>query len=206
MVAISRARKSGQGTVSPAPRRRWRLVAAGGTAAVAVLLAACGSSGSSSTTTTGAPTSTSGSPATSAPAAGVVNASTVGTHGVVLVTKTGVTLYRYTPDGTGAPTCTGGCATAWPPLTVPAGTTSVTAGSGVTASDLGTVARSDGSLQVTYKKMPLYTFAGDSAAGQANGQGVGGIWFVVPATATTSATGGSGATTTTTKAKSGYGY
>jgi predicted lipoprotein with Yx(FWY)xxD motif len=208
MVAISRARTPERGIGSAAPPRRWRwrgVAAAGGTAAVAVLLAACGSSGSSSTTTTAAPvTSTSGSPTTSAPAPGVVDASTVGTHGVILVTKTGVTLYRYTPDGTGAPTCTGGCATAWPPLTVPAGTNPVTAGSGVTASDLGTVARSDGSLQVTYKKMPLYTFAGDSAPGQANGQGVGGIWFVVPATATTSATGGSGATTTTTK--SGYGY
>jgi predicted lipoprotein with Yx(FWY)xxD motif len=174
------------------------------------MMAACSSSPSSSTTTTAASTaSTPGSTATTAPTSptsGVVDATSVGTHGVILVTKTGATLYRYTPDGTGPPTCTGTCATAWPPLTVPAGTTTVAAGSGVTAADLGTVTGSNGQLQVTYDKMPLYTYAGDSAPGQANGQGVGGTWFVVPASGgSTGSTGGSGTSvTTTTSAAHGY--
>lgn len=195
------------GTGSTSRRRPWRWGVAGGTAAAALVMAACSSSPSSSTTTTAA--STTSTPATTAPTSptsGVVDATSVGTHGVILVTKTGATLYRYTPDGTGPPTCTGTCATAWPPLTVPAGTTTVAPGSGVTAADLGTVAGSNGQLQVTYDKMPLYTYAGDSAPGQANGQGVGGTWFVVPVSGGSSgSTGGSGTSvTTTTSAAHGY--
>jgi predicted lipoprotein with Yx(FWY)xxD motif len=187
-------------------RRRWWVGVAGGIAAAAILLPACSSSSSTTTTTTAASTaSTSGATSTTAPTSptsGVVDATSVGTHGVILVTRTGATLYRYTPDGTGPSTCTGTCATAWPPLTVPAGTTSVAAGSGVTAADLGTVTGSNGQIQVTYNKMPLYTYAGDSAPGQANGQGVGGTWFVLPASG---GTGGSGTSvTTTTSAAHGY--
>jgi hypothetical protein len=78
--------------------------------------------------------------------------------------------------------CSGACAGAWPP--VPASGT-VTAGSGVTASDLGTITRSDGTKQVTYDSHPLYYFAGDSAAGQTSGQGSDGFgakwWLVSPA-------------------------
>jgi predicted lipoprotein with Yx(FWY)xxD motif len=33
--------------------------------------------------------------------------------------------------------------------------------------------------QLKAGQWPLYTFAGDTAAGQTNGQGVGGSWFVV---------------------------
>ena len=189
-------------TSGPPPRRTWRLVAAGGTAAGALLLAACGSSSSSPTTTTAA--TRSGTPATAVAANGVVDARTVGTHGVILVSASGATLYRYTPDGTGPSVCSGACISAWPPLTVPTGSTPPTAGPGVTAADLGTTTRSDGTIQVTYKKMPLYTYAGDSAPGQANGQGVAGIWFVITASG-----GGSTAptaTTATTAAKSGSGY
>jgi predicted lipoprotein with Yx(FWY)xxD motif len=52
-------------------------------------------------------------------------------------------------------------------------------GGDVDASLLGTSARDDGTLQVTYNGHPLYHFAGDQAPGDTNGQGVGGIWFVV---------------------------
>lgn len=178
--------------------RKWRIVAAGGTTAAALLLAACGSSGSATTTTTtAAATTTTGA---AAPTVGVVDLATVGAHGTVLVTKTGATLYRYVPDGTGAPTCSGQCATVWPPLTVAAGTTAPAAGTGVPSADLGTVSRSDGTLQVTYKHMPLYAYSGDSAPGQASGQGIGNVWFVVPVGS------GSSGSTTTTAAAHGYGY
>jgi predicted lipoprotein with Yx(FWY)xxD motif len=116
-----------------------------------------------------------------------------------------MTLYRYTPDGTGTPMCTGGCASLWPPITVPAGTTHVV-GTGVSAANLGTVARSDGSLQVTYKGMPLYRYTGDSKAGDANGQGVAGIWFVIPASAGSTSAGAATTTPTTAKSSGGYGY
>jgi predicted lipoprotein with Yx(FWY)xxD motif len=33
--------------------------------------------------------------------------------------------------------------------------------------------------QVEYNGHPLYTFSGDTAPGQANGEGVAGMWYVV---------------------------
>ena len=142
-IRTAARRESGQAacpTGTPGPRRRWRVATAGGMAAAVLLLAACSSNSSSSTTTTS-------SQAAAGSSTAVVDSATVGTHGKVLVTSTGATLYRYAPDGTGPSTCSGDCASAWPALTVPAGTSTVSAGSGVTAADLGTVARPDGSLQ-----------------------------------------------------------
>jgi len=104
------------------------------------------------------------------------------------------------------------------PKAAPAGTSIKVAGSdfprGASGSltwddgtNLGTFkVRGNGQIQVTYKKMPLYTYAGDSAPGQANGQGVGGTWFVLPTSGGSSgSTGGSGTSaTTTTTAAHGY--
>ena len=56
-----------------------------------------------------------------------------------------------------------------------------TAGDGVDTAKLATITRDDGAVQVTYNGHPLYLFAGDTAAGQANGQGSGGVWFLVDA-------------------------
>lgn len=65
------------------------------------------------------------------------------------------------------------------------------------SSDLGTVKRSDGSTQVTYKGHPLYYFAGDSGAGQTNGQGSNGFgakwWLVSPAGSSITGGGSGGA-------------
>ena len=106
------------------------------------------------------------------------------TLGTILVDQSGLTLYRYTPDGTGKTTCTGACAAAWPPLTLPSGATHAVPGAGVTASALGTITRPGGALQVTFQGMPLYRFAGDKKVGQTSGQGVAGTWFVVSPTTT----------------------
>lgn len=89
----------------------------------------------------------------------------------------GMTLYLRTSDPAGGSSCTGACASNWPPLTLAAGDTA-TAGTGVTGA-LTTFARADGSMQVAIDGHALYYFSGDSAAGQTNGQGVGGVWFVV---------------------------
>lgn len=119
--------------------------------------------------------------------------------GDVLVDAGGRTLYVFSPDKHHAPTCTGGCAAVWPPLLV----RHVRAGGGVHKRMLGSVKTGDGKRQATYDGWPLYTYSGDSKAGQANGQGVtgfGGTWSTIGANgrpdftkATSASTGGSGA-------------
>ena len=100
------------------------------------------------------------------------------TKGKVLATSTGRTLYLYTPDGHNKSNCTGTCAQTWPPLMTPA---KPIAGMGVKQALLATTRRANGKLQVTYNGHPLYKYVGDSGAGQTNGEGSGGIWFVVSA-------------------------
>ncbi len=154
-----------------------------GALAATFLLAACGSSGSSGTsgTTAGgygygavssAPSTTT---ATSAPAASAPVVSSASTSlGTVLVDADGRTLYEYQPDPSGRSTCTGACASAWPPLTA-SGTVAV--GSGLTASSFTTV--NDGVVAVDGHA--LYRYGGDSQAGDTNGQGIGGIWHAAGA-------------------------
>lgn len=99
--------------------------------------------------------------------------------GEILVDGEGRTLYGFTPDSAGEPTCYEGCAAAWPPL-VSAG--EITVGEGLDDSAFSTVARTDDAGdQVKVGDWPLYYFASDTAPGQTNGQGVGGKWFVVGA-------------------------
>ena len=75
------------------------------------------------------------------------------------------TLYTLKPSSTA---CTAACLKIWPALVLPAGVTKAKAGSGVSASKLGTV-KHNGAVQVTYGGKPLYFFVGDTAAGQVNG-------------------------------------
>lgn len=96
--------------------------------------------------------------------------------GDILVNGAGRTLYGFTNDTNGMSSCNGSCAQSWPPLIVKAGWT---AGAGVQRATFHTVARSDGQLQLASGKWPLYTFAGDRAPGDVNGQGSLGKWFVV---------------------------
>jgi predicted lipoprotein with Yx(FWY)xxD motif len=200
--------EKGGASGSAARHGRWAVVAVLGF--VLATAAAC-SSGSASPTTTSAGHSSAGTSTTSrtsttsTASSPVVDVAQVGSAGAILVNHAGLTLYRYTPDGTGKSVCNGGCATAWPPLTVPAGTTKVTGSANIESGSLGTITRSDGTLQVTYKGMPLYTYTGDMAPGQANGQGAGGIWFYIPLTSSSTASGTSASTTTSTAA-SGSGY
>ena len=115
---------------------------------------------------------------TPSPAAGVtIKVASVTGVGNYLVGAGGLALYVNKEDkpSSGSSVCNGGCAGAWPPLTV-AASGRATAGTGV-GGKLATFTRSDGSAQVTYNGWPLYYFSGDAAAGQVNGQGVHGIWF-----------------------------
>ena len=110
-----------------------------------------------------------------------VEAAPVGQLGTVLVTNKGFALYMFPPDQARHVTCTGGCATAWPPLLVHSGET-IAAGPGVRAGLLGTAPNPGGGRVVTYRGWPLYTYLGDASPGHAAGQGVnddGGYWYVM---------------------------
>jgi predicted lipoprotein with Yx(FWY)xxD motif len=110
-----------------------------------------------------------------------VESAHVGTLGTVLVTNKGFALYVYAPDAGRHVTCTGGCATAWPPLLVHAGQT-IAAGPGIRPGLLGTDPNPGGGRVVTYRGWPLYTYLGDAAPGHAAGQGAdddGGYWWAM---------------------------
>jgi predicted lipoprotein with Yx(FWY)xxD motif len=96
----------------------------------------------------------------------------------VLVNQGGRTLYHLTSEKSKKFVCTGGCATVWPPLTVPKGSKPV-AGQGITKSKLGTIKRPDGRIHVTYAGLTLYRYSGDSKAGQANGEGIQNVWYAI---------------------------
>jgi predicted lipoprotein with Yx(FWY)xxD motif len=108
---------------------------------------------------------------------------TVGTArtdlGRIIVDGRGRSLYLFEKDEHGRSACSGVCASYWPPLLT---TSKSAAGSGVKASLLGTIRRSDGTRQVTYAGHPLYFFSGDAKRGQTNGEGLkdfGASWYVL---------------------------
>jgi len=164
----------------------------------AVVLAACGSSGSktSSTATTTGSSSATTTASSSASSATINSAQTP--LGTVLVDAQGRTLYHLTKESATNIACTGQCASTWPPAAVPAGQ-KPQAGSGVTAT-LTAVMRPDGSQQAAANGYPLYTYSGDTKAGDTHGQGVGGVWFAVMANGTSTGAGAAGSTATTTPA------
>ncbi|HEX4540956.1 MAG TPA: hypothetical protein VH112_11990 [Acidimicrobiales bacterium] len=138
---------------------------------IALAAAGCGSGGGGASASPTTPKTTPPPPAT----VGVAGSSL----GQLLVDSQGRTLYLFQKDSGGASSCTGACATAWPPL--PA-TGQGTVSGGANASLLGTTPRSDGGPQVTYNGHPLYRFSGDQKPGDTNGEGVnafGASWFVV---------------------------
>jgi predicted lipoprotein with Yx(FWY)xxD motif len=155
--------------------------------AVSLTLAACGSSSSSypSTSSKAAATSSTGAATSSTAAAGSGGASATGVKtasnatlgSTVLVNAQGRTLYHLSGEGNGKFLCTSAaCVAAWPPV----GASAI----GTGLSGLAAIRRPDGSAQLAYNGEPLYTFSGDKAAGEANGQGIkadGGTWSAVVA-------------------------
>jgi predicted lipoprotein with Yx(FWY)xxD motif len=187
-------------------RKIWGVA---GLAALALSLSACASSGSSSAAAGNTPAAAASSPAASASAGSAPAASSGGTTldvktigGQQVVTNAqGFTLYWFAPDTSTTSKCTGSCATYWPPVKGPA-----TAMSGVTGT-LGTITRSDGTKQATYDGHPLYTYAADSAPGQAKGNGLnvsGGLWYEMTVSGATPAASASAKSTA--KTGGGYGY
>lgn len=118
--------------------------------------------------------------------------------GTVLVDRAGHTLYHFTADSANKVACTGACAHLWPPLVLPKAMRAPTAAAGLRG--FSTIKDPNGLRQVTYRGHPLYTYSGDTKAGEARGQGLLGKWFAVtPKLAALSAH----ATTTASKSSSG---
>jgi predicted lipoprotein with Yx(FWY)xxD motif len=129
---------------------------------------------------------------TTPPAVGASRPKTVAkplhTNGrTLLITTAGHTLYSLSAEKHGKFICTemSGCTGVWHPLTVAAGV--VPKG----PVKLGTIQRPEGTIQVTYRGLPLYTFTGDKKRGQVNGDGLKDVGTWHPATV--SARAGSGA-------------
>lgn len=144
---------------------------------LALAAAACGSSSKTTSNTTKAPSSS------SSPTPGTVTISTrtVKPYGPILVNSAGHTLYVFAPDKATKVTCTGGCATIWPPVKLASGAKAAASGK-VKASLLGSDPDPSGGRVVTYNHWPLYTYVTDTAPGVAHGQAIssaGGLWYVM---------------------------
>jgi predicted lipoprotein with Yx(FWY)xxD motif len=144
--------------------------------AALLLLAACSNNTTSTPPAAGGSSSSSSSGSTMS--GDTVQAAHDATYGAILTDAQGHTLYQFDQDHGTTSSCTASCASTWPALTV---TGSATAGTGVDASLLGTAKQPNGTTQVTYNGHLLYAFSGDTAAGQTNGEGIGGIWFIMGA-------------------------
>ena len=99
--------------------------------------------------------------------------------GRIVVNRVGSTLYVLTDDSDGVSTCEGRCAATWPPAAPVGSMPSAT--DGIDQSSVTVTTRADGSAQLTLGGSPLYTFVGDARPGDTNGQGSGGVWFVIGA-------------------------
>jgi predicted lipoprotein with Yx(FWY)xxD motif len=182
---------------------------------LALTIAACGSTSTGSGGYGGGNTNASQTPTTSAssgsscgryctsstptvPATGssllikTASATISGKSATILTNAQGMTLYYRTSDS-GSSVCSGGCASAWPPMLVTGSATPTGATSLPGQLSVGTNANGK---QVEYNGHPLYTYSGDSAPGQTKGQGIGGVWFAV----TTDLAPGGGSQ------NNGYGY
>ncbi len=119
-------------------------------------------------------------PAPDTPSAGGAPvALSVNTHpvlGDIVTDSDGLTLYIFSNDTPGVSNCSGGCLSAWPPVLAALGAT----GGDITG-DLGVITREDGDVQVTLNDLPLYYYRDDTTAGDANGQALGNVWWVVGA-------------------------
>jgi predicted lipoprotein with Yx(FWY)xxD motif len=184
-------------------RNRWWI--GPGLAAAALTLAACGTSGSG-TDPAPAAAAAAGHSNTGADPVAIKTMST--RKGTVLVNAQGRTLYWFAKDTSTKSRCNGSCTTYWPPVLGKA-----TAAGTSLPHGFGTIKRSDGKTQVTYDGHPLYTYAGDTAVGQLNGNGLnasGGLWWAITpsgseltAKTTSSGSGSSGSSGSSSSGSSG---
>jgi len=148
---------------------------------MAMFIAACGSytttgGGPYGSGSTNPPATAVSTTASSSPTVIQTAASTVKGHAETILTNAErKTLYSFTADSATQSACSGSCAQMWPPLlsTGSGGPTSSTSLAGKLSVQMDTNGN-----QVEYNGHPLYTFSGDTAPGQTNGEGLFGMWFV----------------------------
>ena len=102
---------------------------------------------------------------------GAVSASLPASSATMLTANNGMTLYVFDKDTEGLPSCYDSCAKQWPPY--------LSTGAEKMGEGWGTVKRKDGSMQWTYHNRPVYFYADDKKAGDANGDRVGRIWHAI---------------------------
>jgi predicted lipoprotein with Yx(FWY)xxD motif len=151
-----------------------------GLALAALALAGCSGSGGagSAASAPASPSQSSGGASASSPAGDTLKTAS-SPLGHIVVDANGMTVYYFKKDtkGESAATCTGACATYWPPVTT-SGMPKLTGVSGT----VGTIAGPNGAKQVTIDGLPIYTYVGDSKPGDVAGQGSNGFgakWWVV---------------------------
>ena len=152
-------------------------------AALSAVISVAGCGGSSTAATV--------PPKTSNGHAATISVANEGNLGKILVDSKGRTLYLFQKDSGTTSTCTGACASAWPPLR---SSGKPVVGAGLSASQVGTTARSDGKPQVTYNGHPLYLFQGDKNPGDTTGQGsaaFGAPWYALSSSGNAVTTTGS---------------
>jgi predicted lipoprotein with Yx(FWY)xxD motif len=177
-------------------RNRWWAVQ--GLAAAALLLAACGTSSAPVSSGKSSPAASAAAKAAAAQsaAAAAVGIKTMSTSkGTVLANTAGMTVYWFAMDTSTASVCLAACLTIWPPVVLTAVPVP-----GSLPKGFGTITRPTGQTQLTFDGHPLYTYAGDTSAGQITGNGVdanGGLWWAMTPAGTqigsSSSSGGSGA-------------
>ncbi len=157
-------------------------------AAAGLAFAGCGSSSSKTEASGYSSSATSASQKAAAVTSSSSGSAATGTAVTTVHTSLGtilaagpkrLTVYLFAADTGAVSTCSGACAQAWSPVST-SGTPK--AEGGAVAADLGTITRSDGTKQLTYKGHPLYYYVSDSQSGETTGQGVnsfGAPWYVL---------------------------
>ena len=133
----------------------------------------------------------------------VVSTATNAKFGKILVSRK--TLYTLKASKTA---CTAECLKIWPALVLPKGESKAKAGTGVSASKLGTMTRSGGVRQVTYAGKALYWFSGDTGSRQVNGNitDVWGKWSAVVTKKVSTSGASTGGSTQTTAGSGGTAF
>jgi predicted lipoprotein with Yx(FWY)xxD motif len=150
-----------------------------GSVILGLVATACGGASSGGSGAYGAPANPPANPPANAPTGTAIGVASLG-PGRALVDGSGRAVYLFEKDVGPSSTCSGACASVWPPLLTHGETPTVTGSAG--ADQLGTTPRGDGGVQVTYHGHPLYYYVSDHANGDVGGQGLnqfGAKWYLV---------------------------
>jgi predicted lipoprotein with Yx(FWY)xxD motif len=174
-----------------------------GLAVSAVVVAACGSNSGPADPAPSSPAAAAAAQDNAAARSVTIKTMST-TKGTVLATAAGLTLYWFAADTSTRSNCNGSCASYWPPVL---GTPAAASGASL-PHGFGTIKRANGQTQATYDGHPLYTYTGDTGAGQINGDGLnasGGLWWAITPSGSDLRTGAAPSPSTSTTSGGGSG-